>query len=248
MFAIPPLRTLAAKYQAATPGGTLLNNLISSWELDEASGNAVDSHGSNNLTEDNGPIASATGPGGTGLSREFVAASSQRFSIASNSSLQMGDIDFTLEVWVYFNSLGSSEMDFISKFETSGNNREYRIRKATGNTISMGLSPDGSSTTEFGFNTGTLATGTWYHLVGWHDSVNDEVGRVVNGDTPNITAYSSGVNVSTSVFRIGALGRGAVTFFHNGRLAKARIWKRVLTSGEITQLYNSGNGLAYSSF
>lgn len=39
----------------------IIDNLVSYWKLDEASGNALDAHGSNTLIETSGAIAAAGG-------------------------------------------------------------------------------------------------------------------------------------------------------------------------------------------
>jgi len=51
--------------------GALTDDLVAFYPLDEASGDALDAHGGHTATETAGTIASATGPGGVGASRDF---------------------------------------------------------------------------------------------------------------------------------------------------------------------------------
>lgn len=87
-------------YKNAAPTytrGVSKTGLISYWKLDETSGNAVDAHGSNTLTDEN-TVGSAVGKVLTG--RSFVAANSERLSIPSNATLQTGDVDFSISLWI----------------------------------------------------------------------------------------------------------------------------------------------------
>ncbi len=80
----------------------LTDNLIAALELDEASGNAIDSHGANDFSDNN------TVGAGTGLvhanARDFEAANDEYFSLADNTDLSLSDIDCTVEAWVNLES------------------------------------------------------------------------------------------------------------------------------------------------
>src|SRR5690606_38146388 len=80
----------------------LTDDLISYWKLDEASGNAVDAHGSNTLTETSGTIDAATGKINGG--RDFEAIDTEYFTCADNAGLSAGDVDFTIAGWVNLES------------------------------------------------------------------------------------------------------------------------------------------------
>ena len=64
-------------------------------------------------------------PGEAGLVREqgmaaqFTAANSEYLSRADNAALSMGDIDFTIETWVYMDTTPTSgnAMTFLGKWE-----------------------------------------------------------------------------------------------------------------------------------
>lgn len=95
---------------------SLLTNLESYWKLDEASGNATDAHGTNTLTNNN---SVGSGTGKLNGCRTFARASSQRLSIADNSSIGLGDVDFTFTAWVKFDSL-TGEQAWIGKWSGYG--------------------------------------------------------------------------------------------------------------------------------
>jgi hypothetical protein len=82
---------------AASP---LLTSLISYWNLNEESGTRADSvtATANNLTDNN--TVTFVADGKQGNAANFVSANNESLSIASNSSLVCGDIDFTFGMWI----------------------------------------------------------------------------------------------------------------------------------------------------
>src|SRR5438045_2871876 len=78
--------------------GTLLDSLVSHWTLNEASGTRVDSHGSNDLT-DNNTVASTTGKLGDAANVvrnnvEWLSSSSGDFALSSTE-------DWSFSIWIY---------------------------------------------------------------------------------------------------------------------------------------------------
>ena len=222
----------------------VIDNLVAYWSLDEASGNAIDAATGNDLTETVGTIASTTGRVST--ARDFEATETEYFAIADNADLSTGDIDFTIAAWVQLESKPATEMDIVSKFETSGNQREYRMRYFN-TTDRLTWTVDSNGATPVTVSWGSApSTATWYFVVAWHDSVNNVIGISVNDGTPVTSAHTVGVLNGTSPFHIGALGRAAATFYWDGLIDEVGLWKKVLTAAEITWLYNAGNGRSYA--
>ena len=219
----------------------IIDNLVSYWKMDEASGNALDAHGSNTLTDTN-TVTSGTGKISGG--RQFTAANTERFELTSNADVSKSDEDFTFACWVKFDSLAAART-IISKYLSSGL-REYMLDYAVfnANRFTWGVSSTGSNyTTVVANNFGTASTGTWYHVVVWHDSVSNLIGISVNDGTPNTTSTSAGVFAGAQAFKIGAWALANAPM--DGIIDEVGLWDRVLTSTERTDLYNSGNGLAY---
>ncbi len=212
----------------------LIDNLVAYWPLDEASGNAIDAHGSNDLSDQN-TVGSATGL--ITNARDFENGSAEYFNLTDNADMSTGDIDFTFSCWVKAESLSSAQFvlckaNFFSTSEYGiwWESDRFRWRAGTSTTVAD--------------NYGALSTGTWANVVAWHDSVNNIVGIAVNAGTANTQSYSSGVSDTGEEFRIGSDSQG---FFikWDGLICEVGFWKRVLTSTERTDLYNSGAGLAY---
>lgn len=224
----------------------LTDSLISYWSLSEASGNALDAHGSYDLTETSGTIGSGTGK--VGNARDFGGdTDSEYFVHADNADLSAGDVDFSFACWVkadtWTNSSGYPVIASKGWTASADTNREWVLfRNAVGNklTFQVANSTDAGDAVQWG--TSPL-TATWYHIVCWHDATANEIGITVNDGTPVTTSRSAGVNDGNRGFCIGASILQGLYF--DGLIDEFGFWKKVLSSSEITELYNSGSGLAY---
>src|SRR3990167_6109153 len=192
-------------------------------------------------------------PGEAGLVREqgmaaqFTAANSEYLSRADNAALSMGDIDFTIETWVYMDTTPTSgnAMTFLGKWENPV--FEYVVaclNEAGVITFAIEVRDTANTTTTIRRATtfGTPSTATWYQIISYHDAAGNLLGIQVNNGTADETAYADGVLDSTAAFQIG---RVTSTSYMNGRIGVTRIWKRTLTAAEKTYLYNAGVGRAY---
>jgi hypothetical protein len=220
--------------------------LVSYWKLDEASGQRNDSHGSNHLT-DNNTVGSTTGIINSGAN--FVAANSEYLSCASNASLQMsGNTDWTITAWVKLSSLPAAGADYqiVTKDDDAANSRDYTLdyQKGVANGFRVYIKGGGTWLAQVGSE---ASTGVWYFLTAWYDSAIGNLKLRIN-DTTTYTSPASGAtgtDVSSAQFRIGAREYSGFEGFWDGVIDEVGIWKRKLTSGEITQLYNGGAGLSY---
>jgi len=225
----------------------LTNSLQAYWKLDEASGSRADSHGSNTLT-DNNTVTQAAGK--IGNAAQFTRANSEYLSIADNAALSTGNIDFTVAAWVYLDSKPAGDFLYIAtKSSTVGPvvefNLYYNVATVDRFVFEIFNNPPSISRVATANNFGAASLGAWYHVVGWHDSVNDLVGISVNAGTANTTATSGTAPGDTAgAFELGRYGALA-SRYHNGRIDEVGFWKRVLTADERTALYNGGAGLAY---
>lgn len=233
-------------YVGTTPvvgASSLLTGCKAYWKLDEASGTRVDSHSTNDLT-DNATVTQATGK--ISDAAQFTAANSEYLSLADNAALSVGDIDFTFACWVYLDSVGfrtvlskessSGTREYILWYDSTGavatNRFHWQVQDAAAN--SGGVTAN---------NFGAASTGTWYFIVCWHDSVNNQVGISVNNGTPDTASYSNGSFDSGTDFNIGREANGSR--YWDGRIDEVGFWKRVLTAAERTYLYGGGAGLAF---
>lgn len=221
----------------------LLANLTAYWKMDEASGNAIDAHGSNDLTI-NGALGSTAGK--VNNCRTF-GGSGVYFSLADNADMSVGDEDFTFAGWVYISDKTATRSIF-SKFRGSAGARSYGCDYlSSSDRFRFYVSPDGSAaTTVTADNFGSPSTLTWYFIVCWHDSSANTINIQINGGTADSAAHSTGVFDSTTDFELGRRNTDNNPLV--GRLDEWGFWKRTLTATEKTFLYNSGAGRTYSDF
>lgn len=226
---------------------SLLTNLISYWKLDEANGDALDAHnvGPYNLTDSVSPVAAGTGI--LNGCRVWNAAN-QRFTHADNADLSTGDIDFSVQAWVKFADLSTTRTVMCKGDGLADDTAtEYALYGNSSNEIHFRVGKNGATFGDVAWSA-TVSTGTWYHVVGWHDSVNNQVGIAVNAGTAVTGAWANGVNDTANALVIGDDSNVLSNRIMSGSIDEVGFWKRVLTSGERTSLYNGGAALAYSSF
>lgn len=222
-------------YGSAAAPSTLLTGLVAFWKLEEASGTRVDEVGSNDLT-DNNTVTQATGK--VGNAAQFTAANSESLSIADNADVSMGaGVQFTIAGWFYLDNK-STYRHAWAKWE-SGVQFEYRLLyNVDTDKFEFWVSSDGS-----GFSTvtatsfGSPSTATWYFIMCRYDGTNISIS--VNDGTVNNTAFTADVFNGTQAFRLGSKTGGD---YWDGRIDAVGLWKRALTTAEVTEFYNAGNG------
>ena len=213
----------------------LLNALVAHWPLNEASGVRSDAHGASHLTENN-TVGQAAGK--LGNAAQFIAANEESLAIADNAALSMGNLDFTLAGWVYFNTLDPCGV--LGKW-SPGPVLEYLLH-FDGTNLRFYVSPDGSSSVSI-TNSQAIGSGAWYWFMAWHDAGANTINLAINNNTPASLSHATGVFDGTAAFSLARNEEGLSWL--DGRLDSVSVWKRILTAGERTQLYNSGNGLDY---
>jgi hypothetical protein len=247
---------LGGRRKRASGGGGAIDYLsrwgvVAHWPLDEASGNRADAHGASTLT-DNNTVTSTTGKVAATCA-QFTAANNEYLSAPDSAALSVGDEDFWLAGWFKFDSFGvlrglvgrrtgTAARDYLLFYDTNAPNAQrlkFRIYNTAGTEI-VSVAHDVA-----------LATGTWYFVVCYHDSVNDTIGISVNGSawTTAATGGAAPGDVNAQ-FLIGIL-QAATTNPHNGQAESVTLGKSPALGiaslrDEIRDtLHNGGSGIAY---
>lgn len=216
---------------------SLVTNLIGYWRLDEASGTRVDVLGANDLTQ------AGTVNGVTGIitnAAAFTGVAGQTLSHADNADLSTAGTSFTVSLWAKLNTVTASS-GTAQKFGASGE-REYIINYNSSATrwefityTSNGSSPKIVRSDVLG----APVTNVWYHIIATLDlGTNNQLIYVNNGAGDTATSAFT-TKDTTSAFQIGD------SFISNVSVDELGFWKRVLTSTERSNLYNSGSGKTY---
>lgn len=208
----------------------LTDNLVSYWKLDESSGNAADSVGSNTGTN-NGTVTYSTGKINNGA---VFNGSSQYFTVGT--SLLSNYTALTVAGWVKLD-VNNTYMRFVSKTDSSTYNQMIRLTN-TGKLVAHVHTTTETTIT----GSTTLSTGTWYHFAYTYDGSN--INLYLNGST-DATQVSKTGTLPTKAQTVNIGRESAGSEYIDGMLDEIGIWSRALSGAEISELYNSGNGLAY---
>jgi len=219
---------------------TLTTNLVSYWNLNEASGTRVDSTATGNDLTDNNTVLSAAGK--LGNAADFERDNSEYLSIADNASLSITGA-VSISAWVNIESL--NVMGIAGKYITAGNLRSYQMHIDAVDQQEGYVSSDGTAVYTKQI-TAVPSTATWYHMV------------MVFVPSTSLTMYRNGVALTqtaggtipasiqdnTSLFQIGA---GWATGDNNfdGLIDEVGIWSKALSTDEIADLYGEGTPPAY---
>lgn len=214
-----------------------MRGLVDWWPLHEASGSGYGRATGITMSDENS-VGSAAGK--VVLARDFNG-SNQRLVHASDANVQTGDVSFTWVCWAYFDNI-SSNRGIIVKDSTSGTGREYILQLASG-VPRFAVFRSGPSAQQVDHSGGSVSTGTWYFMAGWHDAAGDVVGIQV--DLTRTTAATSGAlqGAGAADLHFGSFSDNSLHM--DGRICEAGFWRRVLTISELHWLYNQGMGRTY---
>ena len=214
---------------------TLTTGLISYWNLDETSATRADSVSGNTLTNN---IAVGSVVGKVGNAVNFTGIN-QYLNKTDNASLRTNGTDFTISFWVYLNS---TTPQFIMTKAQATNVGEWGVYYDGSHFRFVTYSPTSTydvSATSFG----SPSLHTWYFVTVTHDSAaHTNSIQINNGTVDTLTGALESTN-STGGFLVGINFTGLFTF--NGYIDEIGFWKKKLSVGEVSTLYNSGNGITY---
>lgn len=172
----------------------------------------------------------------------------QHFWNSNNPSyLSANDPDFTAELWVRFDALHDGSFNRIicrqGAVWTSDLEWQCYFNTST-DAVRFGISNDGTTISDTVAWSSTASTATWYHVVLRCNGTSDAIGITVNNGT-EVTTATGGDAPSRleGAFMIGSNNSSDPGF--DGRIKTFRYWRRVLTNGEVTTLYNSGTPLSF---
>lgn len=227
----------------------LLNDLISYWQCDEASGNLGDSHSSNTLTG-KADVPSRTA-GLFGNAANFNSANVVCESSAAALDFRQNPmVSFTVSMWVNFNSIkttgsswlweqydgvGNEGWGLVFRGQNSPDDWNFFMRHSAG-TVSCPATPS------------DISAGTWHHVVIRYNASTKEMAIFIDGvkDTTDATGFQV-ITAGAVDFTVGGWGANGVEI-SNALHDEIGAWSAALSDTQVSQLYNSGSGLAYSSF
>jgi hypothetical protein len=175
-------------------------------------------------------------------SAKFVAASSQSLSHADATGINVAGIDFSLQMWFY--STGNN-MTMASKDTGGFGAREfwwqYTFGTGSSNPVFIQMNSGGS------ISSANIGNNAWRHAVFTYNATTKGGILYLDGASAGSFTYANNP-AGTSTLYIGAHGNGGPANFWTGNLSLFGVWRnRILSSGDVTLLYNSGAGLSYAA-
>jgi len=204
---------------------TWSDDITSYYKLDESSGIVIDQLGLNNGIN-NGATAGVTGKIKTAY--DFDRASSDYIDV---DGLSTTSNQWTISMWVY---------------PTLLNHGQYLFDSQAGRTTFM-WEQDASN--NVGYYDGTN------HVLEITPAINNWYLLTLTQDGTDLRYYRDGINIINITSEGKSIGGGNVSigsrylgagFYFDGKMDEVGIWDRVLIQTEVTELYNSGDGLVYS--
>ena len=205
----------------------ITTGLVGHWKLDEGGGTITgDSSGNNNtgiLT--NGPTWT-TGNVGGALSFDAI---NDFILIPDSPVFDIGAGDMTLTAWIRDDDIASTEGIAAHTDGSAGNDGWWAfINNAAHLEFSMNDSDHES--------TGTISQGVWNHVTFVKSGT--AILFYINGAYDSTVDNGGNINNSDGTFKIGQNGNFYASVFFDGAIDDVRIYNRVLTQAEITELYN----------
>jgi len=222
-----------------TEQDTLLDGLISWYELDEASGTRADSHtNSLNLSQ-----AGTVGISGGGADFDGNSAN-HLFSDAANYNF--GDTTFYIAAFVNIDDTVPGRGGTILSRDNFSANQQQFILFTSLSTPRFTVSPNGTAASGVAaVASSALTPGTWHLVEAYHNATTNQIGIAVDGGTFVTTAHSSGVFSATVRFQVGRRVASTSNYPIDAQIKQITIHNRMLETAERVALYNSGSGIAY---
>ena len=201
----------------------------------------------NQLGMDNGTLMNGCYLSDGKVGKAFTFDGVNDYVSLPNNSLNFTG-DFSIGLWVYFNSLNNPNSQWNQQFIFSNNpigfGNGFSLYKHSNNSLYFIVS-DGTNTSFFRAPQ-TLQQSTWYHVV-----ITRKYGTAtkiyINGSEQTDSFYYSG-SVSTNptylanqVVNLSGWGNAGGDLM-NGKIDGFTTWQKVLTQAEVAELYNSGAG------
>lgn len=216
----------------------LATNLVSYWKLDESSGNASDSVGSNTLTNTNtvsysaGKINNGADTGSGNTNKYLTNATSLGLNTDNTRS-------FTMAGWINMASFTVGDIDCMFNMTATNQATIWFGPQSSG--ANLGIVVIGSAVRTYNVAY-AFSTSTWYH-----------VASTFSGNT--ITLYVNGVSIGSTTITEASTYTCTANFslfrdandtkYVSGKVDEVGVWSRVLTADEVSQVFNSGRGNAY---
>jgi hypothetical protein len=223
---------------------SLLTGLIAYYKMD---GNSNDSTGNGHNGSDTNVTYSSSGAI-INQAAQFNSSYTSYITVPHNSALNIEGGDSTISFWEYFQTGGQY---MLEKGLYSSGTYWGVLHLSGGGTIQVVFGTANDTNDDY-IRTNTIyGAGTLRHILATHSDAGRTIKVYANGVLDTATTQLIGAGSispsNTNPLLIGAqeFSGGTPTQNFYGALDEMGFWNRVLTSAEISALYNGGAGLQY---
>lgn len=210
------------------------SSLLAHWRFDEGAGTvAADSSGTGNPgTLVNGASWTSGAVGASAL--RLDRALGQRVVVNDSPSLSLGNQDFTIAAWAYVSSdFGTSAI--VSKDDGATG---YSLQLLDG-LAAFRVRNSGQECLVRASSFGPIPLDTWVHVAAWYDSAAKMIQISVDNRPAESRSCSAGTADTPVALTIGQYGSGN---YWDGFIDDVRVYSRILSAAELTELKNLGPG------
>jgi len=207
----------------------LADGVTAAWHLDGSGTLVVVSAGSNNGTSSG--TTSETGHV-SGNSRGFDGTNDY---ISVPTGITSNRAAFSISLWANLDTTAAIR-GLYTQWEAGSVSVLLRVSSGSLQFFTYTTAQIGGTTQAFS------TTGVWTHFVATYDgsTMKTYVNSVLSGTT---FSASGSTNNTGALEYIGNDGTNSSDF--DGEIDEVNTWNRAITQSEVTELYNSGNGIAY---
>lgn len=203
---------------------TLNTGIQGYWNFDETSGDVIDQVASNDLTV-NGAVQTGAGVvgGSDSITSDITLAGTANYNYQ----------EFTVSMWIKGMDQGFMR-PFINADDPVAPDYGWRMYQNNDQTILLILEDGGSNELGVQGSDDVVDETTWHNIVFVYE--NRTAYLYVDGSLDNSNSWAFDIDYTGAIFQF---------FDIDGRHDEVGVWNRELTTGEITELWNSGNGTTY---
>lgn len=207
------------------------------WKLDESSGTAVDEI----RWWNDGTASTASWTTGKINNWYSFDGSSKSISMTTWASSILSSKAWSISYWM--NKAGNPASVFWAIIACDNSTWQRQFAMGINTSWQFYFERYGTQVVSSGT---TFSNSTWYHIVVTYDGSN--LKSYVNGNsTADTTTAMVNLPSSANILTFGKRQYSGSEKYYNGILDEVGIWSRVISTTEISTLYNAGSGAAYST-
>jgi hypothetical protein len=207
---------------------------IGHYKLNDNAGNTIviDSSGNtrNGTTNTNTSTLSVTGK----INEALSLTTSDYFNLGTLSAWNFGTTDFSIAIWFKIGSVPSERVILAKRAWSLGTEDGYAIALVNSTTIRVHYNSDSD------FTVSNIADDQWHHVVVNFDYTGSQTSLYLDGSLNATKSHTQDSQSNSNDLYIGRNQPNSVHF--DGELDDLRIYDELLTTQNISDIYNSGSG------